>query len=337
MIQAETVSKCDLSRKRHLEKVSKLNEVMGILNLTKLIDADLSQNEKDPKIRFLDLKVDLRFDIPVKVWIDCFEGAQRSSTCFQCLFLLEPDIITNASLQASKKIDRFDAVFAHDPRILRALPRQKTYLFEHGGTWILPEKITSHSLDKKLESGCVSFVCGGKRKTRGHRLRHEIWKLQTSIKRSRRKFYISGAFGHGVPRIEGDDTLILDAKPEAKCVLFEDDIAFHVCIENVRQKNYFSEKLLDCFLTHTIPLYWGCPNIDSYFDVRGMILLGKNSSNVAKETIETINNLLSTSPKVLRMKMKDAIEENFQRAKQWINLEKRMQIAIERAIYVRGG
>ena len=155
-------------------------------------------------MRFLDLKVNLYFNVPVKVWIDCFEGSDRGDRNFQCLFLLEPDIVTDAFKEAKEKIDRFDAVFAHDSRILRELPRHKVYLFEHGGTWIVPETFQRESrLLRKLQARRVSFVCGGKTLTRGHRLRHEIWSIQHLIDSSHRLFYISGAFGDGVPRLHG--------------------------------------------------------------------------------------------------------------------------------------
>ncbi len=42
-------------------------------------------------------------------------------------------------------------------------------------------------------------------------------------------------------------------------------------METSQEKNYFSEKLIDCLLTETIPIYWGCPNIGDYFDMRGIL------------------------------------------------------------------
>lgn len=45
-------------------------------------------------------------------------------------------------------------------------------------------------------------------------------------------------------------------------------------VENVRQRNYFSEKLIDALLTRTVPVYWGCPNIGDYFDSAGFVLIG---------------------------------------------------------------
>lgn len=40
---------------------------------------------------------------------------------------------------------------------------------------------------------------------------------------------------------------------------------YSIAIENSCVRNYFTEKLIDCFLTLTKPIYWGCPNIADYF------------------------------------------------------------------------
>jgi len=45
---------------------------------------------------------------------------------------------------------------------------------------------------------------------------------------------------------------------------------YSVVIENVQEPDYFTEKLLDCMLCGTMPIYWGAPNIGEYFDPVGM-------------------------------------------------------------------
>jgi hypothetical protein len=47
---------------------------------------------------------------------------------------------------------------------------------------------------------------------------------------------------------------------------------YSVVIENVRENDYFSEKLVDACLCDTVPIYWGAPNIADYFDPRGMMV-----------------------------------------------------------------
>jgi glycosyltransferase involved in cell wall biosynthesis len=50
------------------------------------------------------------------------------------------------------------------------------------------------------------------------------------------------------------------------------DYRFSVAIENVScDDNYFSEKIIDCFLTGTVPIYHGCINIGEFFDTRGIL------------------------------------------------------------------
>lgn len=51
------------------------------------------------------------------------------------------------------------------------------------------------------------------------------------------------------------------------------DYMFSVCIENAIFDTYFTEKILDCFATGTIPIYSGTKKISDYFDVNGIIFL----------------------------------------------------------------
>ena len=47
--------------------------------------------------------------------------------------------------------------------------------------------------------------------------------------------------------------------------------AFSIAMENAREDYYFTEKLIDCILMGTIPIYWGCPSIGKFFDQRGIL------------------------------------------------------------------
>ena len=55
----------------------------------------------------------------------------------------------------------------------------------------------------------------------------------------------------------------------------EDGLApyqFSVVIENCSEPGYFTEKLNDCLLCNTVPVYWGAPDIGDFFDVRGFVV-----------------------------------------------------------------
>jgi hypothetical protein len=51
------------------------------------------------------------------------------------------------------------------------------------------------------------------------------------------------------------------------------DYKYSIAIENSVIPGYFTEKLTDCFLSHTLPVYFGCPDIGNYFDLNAMCLI----------------------------------------------------------------
>lgn len=70
-----------------------------------------------------------------------------------------------------------------------------------------------------------------------------------------------------------------------------------IAIENSSQSDYFTEKLVDCFMTWTLPIYFGCPNIGEKFPQESMrtidlndieSVLEKISAPVTKLEIEAI-------------------------------------------------
>jgi hypothetical protein len=83
------------------------------------------------------------------------------------------------------------------------------------------------------------------------------------------------------------------------------DYRFSVAIENGKFENYFTEKILDCFLTGTIPIYYGCPNIAEYFNTDGFFIFN------TKEELEEIVKSLTIRDYMNRY---DAIIDNFNRA-----------------------
>ena len=47
-------------------------------------------------------------------------------------------------------------------------------------------------------------------------------------------------------------------------------------MENATYSNMFTEKITDCFMTGTIPIYYGISNIGNYFNTDGIIILDDN-------------------------------------------------------------
>lgn len=104
----------------------------------------------------------------------------------------------------------------------------------------------------------ISMITSNKMFTDGHRFRINCLK---EIQKSNKNVDV---FGVGIREIVG--------KIEAL-----QDYRFSIAIENGKCENYFTEKILDCFLTGTIPIYYGCPNIQNFFDTRGFYVFETES------------------------------------------------------------
>ncbi len=56
---------------------------------------------------------------------------------------------------------------------------------------------------------------------------------------------------------------------------FKDDVIascyFSIAMENCRHDHYFTEKIIDCFVTETVPIYWGCRAISTFFNPDGIL------------------------------------------------------------------
>ena len=91
------------------------------------------------------------------------------------------------------------------------------------------------------KSKVCSMVASGKSSTALHRLRCDILqKLKSSP-------YVD---------IYGRDINPIDNKEDGLC-----DYMFSIAIENDSYETYYTEKILDCFATGTVPIYIGVPDI----------------------------------------------------------------------------
>jgi glycosyltransferase involved in cell wall biosynthesis len=153
---------------------------------------------------------------------------------------------------------KFDLIITHDERLLQ-LPNAKLRLCLwrclnkniHTKEWPnLADNSLYEVYDKTRNISCIS---SNKAFLPGHRKRLEF--VNHIINKYPSLIDIFGiGFNPVIGKIEGLR-----------------DYRFSVAIENTWANNECSEKLSDCFLTGTIPVYYGCPNLGSYFDERGVL------------------------------------------------------------------
>lgn len=218
----------------------------------------------------------------------------------QIYSIYEPRAINNFSYQfIEKNYSLFDSIFTFDETLLNICPNAIKAL--PCDSWVKPLENKIPTINK------ISSVVGAKNWCKGHILRQQLYFNFKNLPTI--DFFISSQ----QPVINLNNFNILPSSMNSKELCFK-EYEFHLAIENSRQNNYFTEKLMDCMLTKTVPIYWGAPNIAEYFDTRGMIIL--NTSN-----IDEIINIINCIPKTFYIDNLEFINYNYNKALYYYNHE----------------
>jgi hypothetical protein len=189
--------------------------------------------------------------------------------------------------------DAFTVILTQSDKVLNNC---ETAIYQpFGHTWLKPDQYEKEH-DKKFQ---LAHLQGKLLKTYGHSLRHEVTARENEFSIPT-KFY----------ETYGDRNNIDDARLGKEFIFSNSQ--FGVVIENTSHRGYFTEKILDCFLLKTIPLYWGCSNIGDYFDTDGIITF----NNV--DDLVYITNQLNESYYENR---KEIINKNWKLALEYVNYE----------------
>ena len=74
------------------------------------------------------------------------------------------------------------------------------------------------------------------------------------------------------------------------------DYEYSIAIENSCEDYYVSEKLFDCFLNNTVPIYYGCKNVADFYDSRSFETFDLKKDNI----INTLKNIINLDNKVYK-------------------------------------
>lgn len=117
------------------------------------------------------------------------------------------------------------------------------------------------------KTGQVSTVCSSKQQR--HTLHHRRYQFVQNLRSRLPELEV---FGHGVR--------FIDDKAEAV-----DPYRYHIAIENHVSRHHWTEKLADCFLGWSLPIYHGCPNAADYFPEDSFIPIDIDKPDEAEEII----------------------------------------------------
>ncbi len=237
-------------------------------------------------------------------WDDGFKF-ENDNSFLRVFHQCEPVDVLNVIDKLIANHKHYDLIMAFDERVLNQCPNA-VFLTESACSWMGRVKgdPSSHFVPSEHPSeveykGCdvtkkrfeVSFLTSSKGFCPGHKLRQDIYEaLPESVGNLK-------VWKHrSPPRIDDKRTML-------------EPCMFSIAPENSRHDGYYSEKLVDCFIAKTIPLYWGAPNIHKHFNEKGII----SFSNVE----HLMAHLKALTPSFYESRT-NIIEENFNKALQGV-------------------
>jgi hypothetical protein len=195
-------------------------------------------------------------------------------------WLLEPKAISpNIYTFIQKNYKNFYKVLTFDRELISKIDNG---LFCPYGTYWVEDK------EKYTKTKKVSMIMSFKNYTEGQSLRHNI------LNYGFRDIDFYGKF---------NNTKQINSKNEGL-----DSYYYSIAVENSIQDSYWTEKLLDCFITKTIPIYYGTKDVCNYFNNKGIIFF---------DSIDRLSRILPSLNSEIYNERLEYIEENYNKAKNY--------------------
>jgi hypothetical protein len=240
-------------------------------------------------------------DKPITIYHDYTPTLEELSiNPYNILLLSEPNQLFGLHNWTIMYQQHFSCILTWGQEVLDNCSNALLFPFGMSSLWEIPEFF--ENIDQNKKELKVFFVCGSKKIIEGHLFRHKVYEQQDKIT---------------IPK-----NWIYSCPIEEKNINFKDSM-FHIAVENSVNQNYFTEKIIDAFLTRTIPIYRGCPNIEEFFDKRGIITF-----NNEEELINTVNSLTEKN----YWDRKEYIEYNYQMANHWKDYYIRLIVMLKKII-----
>ena len=232
--------------------------------------------------------LDFKMEVPKPCELYVDKIPNNHSDCKRILWVIEPNEVSRMTNNIISNHNKFDLILTYDSNILNDCKNAE--LFPYGTSWI---KDFDFSQEKKF---VITTLVGGKKMCSNHPLRHQLVDKSKEIKSIGVDIFnsINNPFQH------------IQGHKQMKSKLWKNEMfysQFHIAIENTTMDNWFTEKLIDCFQTKTVPIYIGCENIGDFFDING-ILHVKNLD----ELVDVCNNINENTYK----SMETYIEKNYE-------------------------
>ena len=182
----------------------------------------------------------------------------------------------------------YDTIFTHSSQVIEKCPNAKW--IPGGGVWI-GGQYGGGDIGLHEKTKLVSMVSSDK-------VMCELHAARLSLARHLHSKSLADVYG----TFNNPNSFVTPAS-------YLKDYMFCIQVENFIDKLYFTEKLLNCFATGTIPIYIGATDVGKYFDENGIIKVN---------SIYEIPHLLNTlTPEVYKSKL-ESVKTNLNICKHFI-------------------
>ena len=209
----------------------------------------------------------------------------------------EPDFYAPCPIdELRERASHFDLILTRRPELLH-LKNAKLF---HYGTHYLGDSDPTTAYENKKDA--ISFTTTNKYHPAayGYRIRHTIGQNIEKLN-DISSFQIDGYDSQRFPTgYDSFNFLLGDDETRIGMMKYK----FHIAVENCSLPNYTTEKLHDCFLTKTVPIYYGSTNVSDYYNMDGILKF---------ETLDELVDILRNIDSKTYDNMKNAVEENLER------------------------
>jgi len=168
---------------------------------------------------------------------------------------------------------KFIEQFGHIITCQEKIQHSSKFLCSPGHTWFSKKSYDELiSLKDVKKTKLLSIVVSNKTSTKGHRDR-----LEFCLKLKEQLGGDVDLFGRGFNEFEDKWDVIAPYK-------------YSIAIENSIEKHWITEKVGDCYTSHTFPFYMGAPNVNEYYDPKSYELIDIYDFEASLEKIKKIIN-----------------------------------------------
>ena len=225
----------------------------------------------------------------VSISVDYFNF--NDTTPYKVFWQLEPEDITPTEKKLITNHEFYDLILTYNNTVLSEC--SNAVFFLNNGVW-------TQESDVSQKKFAVSYLTSNKTMTYGHKFR------VTTFNRLQQQ--LNNGVVLPLPIVWHMSPPYL---PDKRSMLVP--FQYAISIQNSQQHNYFSEILLDCFATKTVPIFRSGANIGEFFNPDGILAFGNSYNPRAAATLNDV--LLSLTPDFYHSaKVQAAIEENYQKS-----------------------